>query len=585
MLRVMPALLLLLALTAVALAADPAPTGRRFAMCGNINGIAYWANDWPFVDLMKSASDWRVGPDDSSWTVLFDAPAYADGTVVLDENGYPYMPGRDFRSGEANILCFRALLPGGNEGVASPDAPDYRPLPTGDYTLIAEGTGTIVVRGGGFEETTVPCRGSTTRETIRRGIGQAANVEQWTQIRITASRADDHVRNIRLIMPGHAETYESQPFHPTFLENIRPFAKYRLMDWCSVNGSPIRRWDQRTRPGWYSYASPSRRAELTAEELAAFGQSPETIKPGRLRIGQVPYEVMADLANTLDRDIWICVPAMADDDYVRQLATLFRDRLEPGRVLTVEYANELFNRAFLVNEYGRVQGERLFGGGGRQGQSRFFVKRMTEIYRIVNEVYGYRHDENGLENPARRVRFVMPIQQLATLAEPEFLDAVKVDHVIENFYFGIDWPREMVEQDLLNRSVDWLVNHFADRLDSDPRLARLPEQTAEVAAFSRQHYPVTYVTYEGSSHFHHIWWNKDLEAKTGHLTERMDIHPRIYEFYARLFRVLETGGAVHDNYIFVIVGGGFGHRRYPTQPLEDAHKYRACLDYIEGRLP
>ena len=37
---------------------------------------------------------------------------------------------------------------------------------------------------------------------------------------------------------------------------------------------------------------------------------------------------MIELANLTDKDAWICIPHLADDDYVTQAARLIRDTLE-----------------------------------------------------------------------------------------------------------------------------------------------------------------------------------------------------------------------------------------------------------------
>ena len=39
-------------------------------------------------------------------------------------------------------------------------------------------------------------------------------------------------------------------------------------------------------------------------------------------------------------------------------------------------------------------------------------------------------------------------------------------------------------------------------------------------------------------------------------------------------------GATGDMYIFTIVNGWFKQLDYPSQPLEDAHRMRAVMDYI-----
>jgi len=60
----------------------------------------------------------------------------------------------------------------------------------------------------------------------------------------------------------------------------------------------------------------------------------------------VPWEVHALYANELDCDLWINIPHLTDDVYVRSLARLLKNTLEPGRKLIVEYSNEIWNEGF-----------------------------------------------------------------------------------------------------------------------------------------------------------------------------------------------------------------------------------------------
>ena len=62
----------------------------------------------------------------------------------------------------------------------------------------------------------------------------------------------------------------------------------------------------------------------------------------------VPYESIAKLANTLNKDLWINVPYHASEDYVRQMARFFRVRYPKTVVVFVTRAfsqTELFEAA------------------------------------------------------------------------------------------------------------------------------------------------------------------------------------------------------------------------------------------------
>lgn len=55
------------------------------------------------------------------------------------------------------------------------------------------------------------------------------------------------------------------------------------------------------------------------------------------------WETMIKYCNEMNIDGWINVPVLASDDYVMQLATLWKNGLNPGLKLYIEYSNELWN--------------------------------------------------------------------------------------------------------------------------------------------------------------------------------------------------------------------------------------------------
>jgi hypothetical protein len=100
---------------------------------------------------------------------------------------------------------------------------------------------------------------------------------------------------------------------------VSRFRILRFMDWLSTNHSAnaIVSWADR----------PTRDRKPTEAEGAR-------------------WETIVELANTVRRDPWINIPVRANDDYVRNLATLLRDTLDPALAVYVEYSNEIWNGTF-----------------------------------------------------------------------------------------------------------------------------------------------------------------------------------------------------------------------------------------------
>ena len=145
---------------------------------------------------------------------------------------------------------------------------------------------------------------------------------------IRSTNPDNYIRNIRVIMPGFESVYETQPFHPTYVDFLRDFSTLRFMDWGQTVESPPGDWSQRT-------------TRVSATQASSKG---------------VALEYMIEMANTVGANAWFNVPQTATDDYVTQMAQLIRDQLRPDLKAHIEYSNEVWNPSFSANAHAREQG-------------------------------------------------------------------------------------------------------------------------------------------------------------------------------------------------------------------------------------
>ncbi|GEM_PF-683149 len=127
------------------------------------------------------------------------------------------------------------------------------------------------------------------------------------------------IRNLQVLRPG---AVVGDPWDPTYKQHLSRFGMLRFMDTNIINGSTISNWSQRTQLNDVSW---------------------------RIKTG-VPYEASIDLCNELGIDYYVCLPHRADDEYVRELARLIRDRLRADLNVYVEYSNEVWN---LIYRQGR----------------------------------------------------------------------------------------------------------------------------------------------------------------------------------------------------------------------------------------
>jgi hypothetical protein len=317
----------------------------------NLEGVRDYARLSPFVDLMKSSRPW--GRADQPWV----------HTVRTDAEGWPL-------EDAGVVVKVMQEDPG-----ATP--PARKTLDPGVYRLSFAGRA-AAVRPVTSPSVTVrslkhdAASGRTTAEVV---VGASAE-----QLMLGFEGTAGGVRDVRLL-PAMAEP--AQTFSAEFRAAVAPFDTLRLMDFLETNGNPVRRWNERTTPAAATQAGPKGAA----------------------------FEHAVQIANELGKDIWINVPALADDDYVRSLARLLRQSLVPGRAVYVEYSNELWNTQFTQTAFNReaavaeaIAGDTTLTRGQRCTAAQFKAvagecnpywagymrvgKRTARIARIFSEEFG-----------------------------------------------------------------------------------------------------------------------------------------------------------------------------------------------------
>ena len=194
------------------------------------------------------------------------------------------------------------------------------------------------------------------------------------------------------IPPSADPSKDPTRFSDEYLAAVKNFAHLRMMDWGQTNANPIARWSERTPVGWPSYRCIISLSSLRARWfLRACALSPPPPAPplavstrgdpgsllgGYGAVGRVlmpvddvtglrhrygrtvpsrgmattatasatgaPYEVMIDLCNAAHADCWLNIPALVDEDFIRNLALLAKERLAPDLNLYLEYVSSFF---------------------------------------------------------------------------------------------------------------------------------------------------------------------------------------------------------------------------------------------------
>jgi hypothetical protein len=261
------------------------PVSDRAPLGVNIEGLWDWARLQPFVDLMKTSRPW--GTPDAPW----------DEAAQVDALGWP--------TADAGVVVNVRTYEPGDETKA------YRYMTPGVYQLRFTGRASV----GPSASTDVVIRNYTYDSATNRSHAEVVVGTAATQLMLTFRNTVGGVRDVSLRMPGYDD---AQTFTNQFIQALTPFQVVRFMDFLRTNNNPVRTWAERTTPASGSQISPRGAA----------------------------HEYAIQVANQLGKDIWINVPALADDAYVRSLATLLKQSLAPGRVVYVEYSNELWNFQF-----------------------------------------------------------------------------------------------------------------------------------------------------------------------------------------------------------------------------------------------
>lgn len=232
----------------------------------------------------------------------------------------------------------------------------------GVYTLAAAEPFEVRITGGSPARIVAPDK-----------IEMAARPGQTAQLHLLFPGRADLPAGIRLIRPGYtAEDADRQVFTTEYIALLARLntGVVRSMDWQRTNGSEIVGWDTR-------------------------GKVTDALWGVKGRGG--PIEPVVTLCNTIDADLWFCVPHKADDDYCYRAARLVRDTLAPASRAYVEYSNEAWNNApgFPQTEYCRAMGDADPAAwaawpdpGQRTQRGRWwYAKRSSEVAAIFAEAF------------------------------------------------------------------------------------------------------------------------------------------------------------------------------------------------------
>lgn len=174
-----------------------------------------------------------------------------------------------------------------------------------------------------------------------------------------------NVHNVKLFRPGY--TSDAGVFTRDFVASKSPFGIIRLMNWTRTNDTTVKKWEARAKVTDAQWSHPAKGA---------------------------PWEPWLDYARALSKDLWLCLPHLADESYIDSLAKLCAERIGPAANVYLEDSNEIWNTQF-------IQGQALPGMAAAAGMARMPFHALRTIK--AGEIFR-RH------LPAARVRPVLAMQ-------------------------------------------------------------------------------------------------------------------------------------------------------------------------------
>lgn len=375
------------------------------------------------------------------------------------------------------------------------------------------------------------------------------------------------IRNIDLWMPDYnGESFvgdvwqpgsNESPFHPQFLQRVADFDTLRFMDWMNTNNSDIVTWDD--------VRTLNDASQSDGDLLEYF------------HTNGVALEYLIELSNTIDANPWFNMPHQADDDFVRNFATMVRDTLDPDLTVYVEWSNELWNSQFAVN--GWIQQQMTLPQNAGLDFFQVAGQEIRRDFNIWSEVFAGHED--------RLVRVVAGQQANSWLTEQILINANgQVDAVSSSAYAGISYdmaaaytatttPDDIIN-DLLNISIPWAS-------------ARLQEHNALIQQYELSlGRDLQFVTYESGSHVFGAPNPLPFSPALNAALEAMH-SPRMYDVYQTLLgEVREAGVDLYNEFNFTSHDGAsyfgtYGLLHDMTTPLSEAHQLRSLLDFAASQ--
>jgi hypothetical protein len=476
----------------------------------NLAGPADWSTEILFVDSMKISRPWISQKEGAGFG--------AGGDLAVNERGHvAKLADKQFAETLMHV-DIGAHYPGGK------------------YVCLFDGRGTIEFSNAGQGKPAGPNKYAVDVDPSKGFIA----------LRVRQTDPKNPVRNIRLVRADFEKTYASNPFDPDFLKRYKGLQVIRFMDLQKTNNSKVEKWADRARMDDATQAGPK----------------------------GIALEYCIQLANALDADAWLCLPHLADDDYVRNFAKMVKDKVNTKHKVYVEYSNETWNTIFDQAKYCKDKGLALgLSKDGYEAQLRYSAQRSVEIFKIFEEVFG------GKDRLVRVLAAHGANPWTGTTAM-DWNEAYKnADAIAIAPYFGNKYGDPKTAAKVAEMSVD-------DLLDGCKQIIAENRKTNEKYAAEAKKRSLKLMCYESGQHLVGYGGAED-NRKLMELFHAANRHPRMKDLYLEdLKNWQEIGGdtfCVFSSMCRYTKWGSWGVMEYHDQKESDAPKMLALREWMKKK--
>ncbi len=411
--------------------------------------------------------------------------------------------------------------------------------PLGIYNFRYEGTASVSFHGAA---SIVPGSTVTVGNVTTMQVLISTNDNCWVTFHNVTS--GNPVKNLRMVA-SDLDINTTETFRPDFKARLAPFSTIRFMDWNLTNNSQATTWSERRLPNWTLQTEPAADQE---------------------RMGGVAWEYMIRLANEVGKDAWINIPHLATDTYIRELAKLWRDNLNPNLKVYVEFSNENWNPIF-------YQFHQSLNGSGHdyslEGNAASQIVRVGNIFR--EEFYG---STSGTVDSQGRKRLNI---NLAAFATSQWV----VEQGISYFTSHGLIAKNVIDSISIAPYIDLPRDQVYNTVDDV--FAGLRQQVSGIASHGliAAREGIQLLAYEAGQHLSPVLIeNNAAQPQLDAIMLAAQSDPRMGELYREYVQLWQqAGGGIISHFAYIDPGSRYGYWSLLTDPTSPGSvKWDTVLD-------